>query len=50
MGPSKSAVKQGSSPFTTIIGAKLLTKNGLVATEEVTKGKKFVMLYFSAHW
>ena len=32
------------------IGAQLLTKDGLKPTEEVLKGAKHVLAYFSAHW
>lgn len=31
-------------------GEQLVTKSGLKDTSEVLKGKKFVGVYFSAHW
>eukprot|EP00413_Alexandrium_margalefii_P031042 CAMPEP_0204559914 /NCGR_PEP_ID=MMETSP0661-20131031/32303_1 /ASSEMBLY_ACC=CAM_ASM_000606 /TAXON_ID=109239 /ORGANISM="Alexandrium margalefi, Strain AMGDE01CS-322" /LENGTH=154 /DNA_ID=CAMNT_0051567187 /DNA_START=69 /DNA_END=533 /DNA_ORIENTATION=+ len=33
-----------------LLGGELLGKSGTVKTEEALAGKKFVMLYFSAHW
>jgi len=33
-----------------ILGAELLTKEGMKPTAEVLAGKKLVGLYFSAHW
>jgi len=36
--------------FTEMLGAKLMSKNGEVATAEALAGKKAVGLYFSAHW
>merc|ERR1712100_368540 len=36
--------------FVDLFGATLLTKDGPQSTEDVLKGKKYVMVYFSAHW
>jgi nucleoredoxin len=36
--------------FQEMLGANLLTKDGLKPTEEVLSGKKAVGIYFSAHW
>eukprot|EP00438_Fugacium_kawagutii_P014419 Skav236074 [mRNA] locus=scaffold2211:222601:223026:- [translate_table: standard] len=33
-----------------ILGAELQTKDGVKATSEVLKGKKAILVYFSAHW
>ncbi|KAF0695902.1 Aste57867_13316 [Aphanomyces stellatus] len=36
--------------WTKLFGAELQTKEGLKPTEEVLAGKKYVGIYFSAHW
>ncbi|KAG9414700.1 hypothetical protein AC1031_008105 [Aphanomyces cochlioides] len=36
--------------FTEILGAELQTKDGVKPTEELLAGKKYVGIYFSAHW
>ncbi|KAF0714817.1 Aste57867_3669 [Aphanomyces stellatus] len=36
--------------WTELFGAELQTKDGLKPTEEVLAGKKYVGIYFSAHW
>jgi nucleoredoxin len=36
--------------FSQLLGAKLLSKDGEVATEEALSGKTAVGIYFSAHW
>lgn len=36
--------------WTTLLGDKLVTKDGEQATSKVLDGKKVVGLYFSAHW
>eukprot|EP00972_Heterocapsa_arctica_P107681 15861171-Heterocapsa_arctica.AAC.1 len=33
-----------------MFGPQLLTKDGLKPTDEVLADKKFVSIYFSAHW
>ena len=38
------------SAFKKLLGEKILTKDGEKDTETVLEGKKYVMLYFSAHW
>jgi hypothetical protein len=35
---------------TALFGEKLLTKEGEKTTVEALKGKRFVGVYFSAHW
>mmetsp|Transcript_10158 Transcript_10158/g.9849 ORF Transcript_10158/g.9849 Transcript_10158/m.9849 type:complete len:151 (+) Transcript_10158:81-533(+) len=35
---------------TTSFGEQLMTKTGLQNTSDVLKGKKYVGIYFSAHW
>jgi len=39
-----------SESFISLLGEELLTKDGLKSTMALLAGKKFVMLYFSAHW
>ncbi|ETV94641.1 hypothetical protein H310_11635 [Aphanomyces invadans] len=36
--------------WTTYFGAELQTKDGVLPTEQVLGGKKYVGIYFSAHW
>ena len=36
--------------FVSALGAELESKNGKVSTAEALEGKRYVMLYFSAHW
>lgn len=31
-------------------GEQLVTKSGVQSTSEVLKGKKYIGVYFSAHW
>ena len=36
--------------FVSALGAELESKSGKVSTAEALEGKRYVMLYFSAHW
>ncbi|CAK4086521.1 unnamed protein product [Aphanomyces euteiches] len=36
--------------WTELLGNELLTKQGVKPTEELLAGKKYVGIYFSAHW
>jgi hypothetical protein len=42
-----SATESGASE---LFGDKLLTKEGECAASEALRGKRFVGVYFSAHW